>query len=164
MGMEQPAFQDAMGGNHCWGCGKDNPKGLQIKSYWDGEETICTFPPRPEHMAGPTHILNGGIIATAIDCHAVCSAIASLYRLEEREIGSGEVIWCATANLDVTYLRPTPIDRPLLLRARIKEVSPSRRKVQVECSLHSGRAECVKAQVLAVRVPEEWRVKKVELG
>jgi len=31
------AIQDQMTGNHCWGCGADNPEGLQLKSFWDGE-------------------------------------------------------------------------------------------------------------------------------
>ncbi|WP_018467755.1 PaaI family thioesterase [Calidithermus timidus] len=153
--METISFQDAMGGNHCWGCGKDNPKGLQIKSYWEGEEAVCTFHPRPEHMAGPTHILNGGIIATVLDCHTVCTAMAALYRAEGREIGEGPVIWCATARLDVTYLRPTPIDRPVHLRARVEEIAG--RKVRLSCTLYSGGLECARAEVLAVRVPEEWR-------
>jgi acyl-coenzyme A thioesterase PaaI-like protein len=155
MGMNTVAFQDAMGGNHCWGCGKDNPKGLQIKSYWEGEEAVCTFHPRPEHMAGPTHILNGGIIATLLDCHSVCTAMAALYRAEGREIGHGPIIWCATARLDVTYLRPTPIDRPVHLRARVEEISG--RKVRLSCTLYSEGLECARADVLAVRVPEEWR-------
>lgn len=153
--MHTIAFQDAMGGNHCWGCGKDNPKGLQIKSYWEGEEAVCTFHPRPEHMAGPTHVLNGGIIATVLDCHTVCTAMAALYRAEGREIGEGPIIWCATARLDVTYLRPTPIDRPVHLRARVEEIAG--RKVRLSCTLYSEGLECARADVLAVRVPEEWR-------
>ncbi|RIH85030.1 PaaI family thioesterase [Calidithermus roseus] len=153
--MHTIAFQDAMGGNHCWGCGKDNPKGLQIKSYWEGEEAVCTFHPRPEHMAGPTHILNGGIIATVLDCHTVCTAMAALYRAEGREIGEEPIIWCATARLDVTYLRPAPIDRPVHLRARVEEIAG--RKVRLSCTLYSEGLECARAEVLAVRVPEEWR-------
>ncbi len=31
------ALQDLISHNHCYGCGPDNPDGLQIKSYWDGE-------------------------------------------------------------------------------------------------------------------------------
>lgn len=146
-----------MGGNHCWGCGSDNPKGLQIKSHWEDDIAVCRFVPRPEHMAGPTHILNGGIIATVIDCHTVCTAMAELYRLEGRPIGSDPIIWCATASLEITYLKPTPLDQPVFLQAKVSEVSASRRKVKVECSLFSGQTECAKASVLAVRVPDEWR-------
>jgi hypothetical protein len=97
MKNEQKAFQELIQGNHCFGCGNLNKHGLQIRSYWDGEETVCNWKPREYHMAGPAHVLNGGIIATLIDCHSICTAIAAAYRNEGREIGSGERIWYATA-------------------------------------------------------------------
>ena len=37
------AFQDTVPDNHCYGCGPENPKGMQIKSYWDGDETVSTL-------------------------------------------------------------------------------------------------------------------------
>src|SRR5690242_4201687 len=87
------AFQDLMPFNHCWGCGADNPAGLQLKSTWSADEpgvAIATFRPRAEHMAGPRHVLNGGIIATLLDCHGVCTSVADAYRHEGRSIGHGE--------------------------------------------------------------------------
>src|SRR5215471_20575260 len=83
------AIQDDIGiDNLCYGCGPENPEGLKIKSYWDGDETVCTFMPRPSFMAGPRHVLNGGIIATVIDCHCICTAVAAVYKSEGRPIGS----------------------------------------------------------------------------
>ncbi len=63
----EKAIQDLLPGNHCWGCGPDNPRGLQIKSHVEGDETVCRFQPSPDHMAGPTHVVYGGIIASVID-------------------------------------------------------------------------------------------------
>ena len=68
------AIQDRIPHNHCWGCGTLNPRGLHIKSFVEGDEVVCTFRPSPDHMAGPTTVLYGGIIAAVIDCHAVCTA------------------------------------------------------------------------------------------
>ncbi|MDP6064450.1 MAG: PaaI family thioesterase, partial [SAR202 cluster bacterium] len=87
MKNEQNAFQELIQGNHCFGCGSLNEHDLQIRSYWNGEKTVCNWMPREYHMAGPTHVLNGGIIATLIDCHVICTAIAAVYRNEGREIG-----------------------------------------------------------------------------
>ena len=42
--MEQLAFQEQIGGNHCWGCGALNENGLQLKSYWDGEDMFFISP------------------------------------------------------------------------------------------------------------------------
>lgn len=149
------AIQDGMHGNHCYGCGADNPLGMQIKSYWEGDETVCSYVPRPEQCAGPTKYLYGGTIASLIDCHSVGTAAANQYRLEGREIGEGEEIWCVTGRLEVDYLAPTPIDRPVELRARIEEVSG--RKTTVDCTLSSDGTVCARGRVLAIRVPNSWR-------
>lgn len=153
--MTRIAFQDQIPDNRCFGCGTENPHGLQIKSYWDGDESVCTFVPQPVHMAGPPQYVNGGIIAMVIDCHSVCTAIADHYRRENRDIGSDPLIWCVTASMTVNYLRPVPIDAPAVLRARIIEAGP--KKTRLSCTLSSGDDECAAAEVLSIRVPPEWR-------
>jgi acyl-coenzyme A thioesterase PaaI-like protein len=149
------AIQDAIPHNHCWGCGPLNPSGLKIKSYWEGDGTVCRFQPSPAHMAGPTDVVYGGIIAAVFDCHAVCTAIADAYRVAGRALGSAPLIWAVTASLKVDYLAPTPIDAPMEVRARVRETSG--RKRVVVCSLRSGGRECARAEVLAVEVAPGWR-------
>ena len=152
---DRVAIQDRIQGNRCYGCGADNPLGMQIKSYRDGEETVCTYLPRPEQCAGPTQYLYGGTIASLIDCHSVGTAIAGHYQRESREIGEGEEVWCVTGRLEVDYLAPTPIDRPVELRARIEEAA-GRRSI-VTCTLSSGGTLCARGRVVAIRVPLSWR-------
>ena len=43
------AFQDFYADNfsHCYGCGKHNPDGHQLKSYWDGDNTVARYTPKP---------------------------------------------------------------------------------------------------------------------
>ena len=149
------AIQDQIPRNHCWGCGIENPLGLQIKSYPDGEETVCRFQPRPEHMAGPTHVVNGGIIAAVIDCHCVCTAIADSYRIAGRPLGSEPLLWSVTGSLRIDYLAPTPIASPMELRARIAEAKG--RKRVVTCTVRSEGRERARAELVAVEVPPEWR-------
>jgi len=153
--MDQRAFQDELGAeNHCWGCGSHNEHGLQIKSYWSGDEAVCTWQAKNYHAGGARHILNGGIIAAIIDCHTTCTAVAAAYRSEGREIGTEPLISYATASLQVTYLRPTPIKEPVVLRARIKEMR--KKKTIITCSLFARREECARGEVVAVRVPKSW--------
>lgn len=149
------AIQDRIPHNHCWGCGTLNARGLRIKSHPDGDGTVCRFQPSPDHMAGPTHVVNGGIIAAVIDCHCVCTAIADAYRAAGRELGSEPLIWAVTASLRIDYLAPTPIGAPMELRARVREVKGRRRVV--ECTLRSGGRECARGEVVAVEVPAAWR-------
>lgn len=150
------AIQDQLAvENHCYGCGPHNPDGLQIKSYWDGDETICTFTPRAAHTAGPRHVLNGGVIATIIDCHCICTAIAAVQRAENRPFHSEPHIWCVTASLHIDYLKPTPIEGPVILRARIAGIEG--KKIAVTCTLLADGVERARANVLAVRVASSWR-------
>ncbi len=151
------AFQDLMPFNHCWGCGAANPHGLRLKSRWSLEEpllAVATFRPRPEHVAGPTHVLNGGIIATVLDCHGVCTAVADAYRSAGRTIGAGETIWFATGTLTVTYWRPAPVDADLELSARVER--SAERTTEVACELRSEGDALAVAAVTAVRVPSSW--------
>lgn len=148
------AIQDTLGPNHCLGCGRDNPSGLGIESFWQGPlETTCTFTPEAHMVAGPRTVVNGGVIATVVDCHAVCTAISHARRLEAR--GADAPAWYATGTLEIRYLRPARIDRPLQLHARI--VDWKERKAVVECTVSSDGEPCAEATVVAVRVSSGWR-------
>jgi acyl-coenzyme A thioesterase PaaI-like protein len=151
---EKIAFQDlvAKGSSrrYCYGCGADNERGLNIKSYWDGDEGVCRWKPKPHHSSGPPDSLNGGVAATLIDCHSVYTAIATAYRLEGREMGEDDDLDYATAKLTVTYLRPTPMDTTLELRSKV--VRKGNRSITVETMLSADGEECVRGEVVAVRM------------
>jgi acyl-coenzyme A thioesterase PaaI-like protein len=145
------ALQDAWPNATCYGCGPANPQGLRIKSYWseDGSEVICTFEPKPEYNAGFPNVMYGGLVASLIDCHSIWAAIAATYRAEGREHGSLPAISYVTGTLNVRYLKPTPLDRPVTLRARVTDIGP--RKAQVACDMYSGEEKTAEGSVLAVR-------------
>ncbi|BFM06165.1 hypothetical protein [Halioxenophilus aromaticivorans] len=95
--------------NPCFGCGTENTAGLGINSYWsdsDEQLAICQFQPLKQHVAGSKKFVNGAIIATVVDCHCVCTAMADAYRRANRGIGTSPALWYATASLQVNYLRP----------------------------------------------------------
>ncbi len=149
------AFQDQMRDNYCWGCGADNPAGLQLKSHWEEDLAVARWRPSPEHAAGPRHFLNGGVIATLLDCHAVGTAIADASRSEGRAIGTEPEIWFATAAMKIDYLRPTPLDGVVDLTAHV--AGRKDRSTVLDCVLLAGGKECARATVRAVRVPDAWR-------
>ncbi|HXG52661.1 MAG TPA: PaaI family thioesterase [candidate division Zixibacteria bacterium] len=151
--MDGTAFQDQGSVRHCYGCGADNPKGLHVKSYWDGDEAVATWQPQPHHCGGSRDVLYGGIVASLIDCHSLNLAIAAAYRAEGRPIGSAPRIGYVTASMSVSYLRPAPVDRPVELRARIERWEG--RKVWVSCTLSAGGTLRATGQVLGVRVTWE---------
>jgi len=151
--VQKKAFQDYYPDyfSHCYGCGRLNDGGLKIKSYWDGEESVCIHEPRPEYMAIPGFVY-GGLIASLIDCHGTGTASAAKYRADGREMDTDPPIRFLTASLHVDYLLPTPLGVPLEIRGRVKEIKG--RKVIVESTLSAGGKICARGQVVAVQVPE----------
>lgn len=133
----------------CYGCGRNNPTGLHIQTFWNGEEGICRFTPQPHHTAFPGFVY-GGLLASLIDCHSMGTAIAATYHAEQRTPGTDPEVTYVTLNLNVTYLKPTPIDTELLLRARVIELHP--RKAIVTCLIFANAIECVRGEVVGVRV------------
>lgn len=157
--MTQKAFQDYYPDDlsHCYGCGNLNEKGLQIKSFWDGEESVCTYTPRDYHTAIPGFVY-GGVIASLIDCHSTGTASAAKYRAEGREMGSDPPIRFVTASLHVDYLLPTPIGVPLEVRGKVKMIKG--RRVVVEARLLAEGKVCAQGEVVVVQMPENMRPAK----
>lgn len=149
------AIQDRLRDNWCWGCGSDNPDGLHLKSFWDGEIAVAMFTPEPKFAAGPRHVLNGGLIATLLDCHGVCTALARTYDDEGRAIGTDPDLWRATTSMTVRYLRPTPLGEEVELLGRVSAVDE--KVMTVECALSAAGKERAVATVVSARVPDEWR-------
>ncbi|MGA7733338.1 MAG: PaaI family thioesterase [Chloroflexia bacterium] len=145
------ALQDAWAAGTCYGCGPDNLHGHRIKSYWspDGSEVVCTFQAGPEHNAGFPNVMYGGLVASLIDCHSIWTAIAWTYRDEGREHGSPPSLSYVTGELSVRYLKPTSIDLPASLRARVVDLHP--RKALVVCDFYSGDTKTAEGKVTAVR-------------
>ncbi|MHC4418864.1 MAG: PaaI family thioesterase [Planctomycetota bacterium] len=151
--MSQKAFQDfypeAL--SHCYGCGRLNKHGLQIKSYWDGQETVATFEPSPYHTGIPGYVY-GGLIASIIDCHCIGTASAAAYRSENRNMNTEPALRFVTASLHVDYLRPTPLGVQLEVRGQVREIKG--RKVVVAATVLAEQEVCARGQVIAVQMPE----------
>ncbi len=133
---------------HCYGCGADNPQGLHIRSFLEGDEAVGAWRAQPHHCSYPG-FLNGGIACTLIDCHSAWTAFAfecldrGLDLGSDPELGSG---W--TRALSVEFLKGTPLDAEITLRARV--VKKGRTSRTVACSLFANGEECVRGDVVIV--------------
>jgi len=142
---------------HCYGCGRLNEHGHQLKTYWDGDETVTKYQPLPYHTAIPGYVY-GGLVASLIDCHGTGTAAAVAARLQGIEIDggaapAGQAPRFVTAALNVQYLRPTPLGPELEIRGVVKEAKE--RKVVVEITLSANGEVTARGEVVAVRMPEE---------
>lgn len=114
----------------CFGCGHANPDGFHLRSYRDGDRTVAEFTSGPEHDNG-FGFLNGGIIATVLDCH---TAAVVLWESAQRgwEPDPGAPIPFITAGFEVRFLRPSPLAMPVQLVAEPVSVSDQEIVVRAE--------------------------------
>lgn len=156
--MSNKAFQDfyPAGFDQCYGCGGLNEHGLQIKSYWDGEESVAIHKPRAEHNGVPGFVY-GGLIASLIDCHGVGTAVAATYRAEGRNMGTEPALRFVTASLHVDFLAPTPMGVALEVRGIVKTVTKTKAIIEVKI-IAQGKV-CAKGEVIAVPVPATMAAK-----
>jgi acyl-coenzyme A thioesterase PaaI-like protein len=138
---------------HCYGCGRLNHEGLQIKSYWDGEESVCHYTPKPYYSGGVPGFAYGGIIASLIDCHAAATASAAKLREEGYSLGEKPLPRFVAASLKVDYLKPTPLGTTLELRGRIIEIKG--RKVTVSVTLSAGGVLCARGEEILVQLKDQ---------
>ncbi|HWP61997.1 MAG TPA: PaaI family thioesterase [Candidatus Binatia bacterium] len=136
--------------SRCFGCGPANEGGLHLRSFVDadGSTLVAEWTARPEHEAFGG-VVNGGILATLLDCHANWTAVRHLMERERRHHPPD----CVTAELTVRFLRPTPSRTPIRLRARVVEASG--RSVTVEATVEADGTTTVTARGRFVAVGPE---------
>ncbi|MFY9227070.1 MAG: PaaI family thioesterase [Blastocatellia bacterium] len=109
----------------CFGCGPANDKGLQIRSFVEGDEVVAEWTAAQYHEAFPG-MLNGGIIGSLLDCHANWAAAWHLMKQANAEKPPCTV----TADYAVKLLRPTPTDAIIKLTAKVVESTEDRAVVE----------------------------------
>jgi len=142
--------------SNCYGCGRLNEDGLHIKSYWNGDESICHYTPVAYYTGGFPGYVYGGLITSLIDCHSAATASAAKlkadgFSLDDEHPPSRFV----TASIKVDFLKPTPIGVDLELRGRVKELNG--RKVTISATLSANGNICAKGEVVMVQLPENSR-------
>ena len=147
-----PAIQDLYPEDfaHCYGCGRSNSAGHQLKSYPVGEELVAHYQPRAEDVSVPGFVY-GGLLASLIDCHAMATAAASDLPRDYTN-ADGPAPRYVTASLRVDYLKPTPLGCNLEVRSRVTEKND--RKAVVSVTLVAEGVTTVRAEVVAVRMPK----------
>jgi uncharacterized protein (TIGR00369 family) len=96
--------------DYCFGCGPANPQGLQLRFEPGpaGDSYVAEFELSAEFGGPPGHA-HGGIVATILD-----EAMSKANKLRGR--------LALTRRIEVDYLRPVPLARPLVVEGRIGSV------------------------------------------
>ena len=134
----------------CFGCGPANAKGLRLRSYADDDGLVTAqFTPWPEHDNG-LGFLNGGIIATVLDCHSAAAVTHEAFSRGWPPL-PGAALPYVTANLEVSYLRPAPLDETVTLYAEVTAAS------EPEITAHVWLAWEDKPRAEVIAVWKRWR-------
>jgi acyl-coenzyme A thioesterase PaaI-like protein len=115
-------------GGMCFGCSRENPSGLRLRFFRDGDGVRCETTITPAHQGAPT-VVHGGIQAVLLD-ETCCGAAY---------FTTGDFV--VTGELNLRYRRPCPIDRPLVVRARI--VAREERYLLIRGEIHEAGSDVV---------------------
>ena len=104
----------------CFGCGPGHESGLRVRCFrGDGEVLSPIIVPR--RYAGPPAAAHGGIVAAYLDEVLAAAVLGHTGRVH------------VTGELSVRYIKPTPLERPLLGRSRV--VRAAEKYLEVEGTL-----------------------------
>jgi acyl-coenzyme A thioesterase PaaI-like protein len=91
--------------NYCFACGKDNPHGMHLKFRYDADRRRFVGRFRlPRRYQGPPAHAHGGIIATILD-----EAMGKVNKIRS--------VIALTSEMDVQYLKPVPLFRPIVVES-----------------------------------------------
>lgn len=94
-------------GYDCFGCCPDNPLGVKMEFYEDGDDVVCLWEPQAHHQ-GWIDTLHGGIQATLID---ECASWVVFRKMQTTGV---------TSRLEVKYRKPImTTDGRIEIRARL---------------------------------------------
>ena len=135
-------------GYDCFGCSPDNPIGLHMEFFEDGDEVVSFWRPQ-EHFQGWVDTLHGGIISTLID--EIAAWVVS------RKIQAAGV----TSRLSVAFKKPVlTTDTQLTLRAHITD--QKRNFITIHVTLENSQNQlCAEGDVIYCAMSQE---KSCEMG
>lgn len=90
----------------CFGCGPENPAGLRLKFYTDGNKVI-TSTAVPRHYCGWQNVVHGGILSTMLDEIMGWTAITVLRKV------------VLTKSMTVDFVKPIFADQEILVQAKL---------------------------------------------
>ncbi len=132
----------------CFGCGSENPHGLQMRFRLEEGRAVAEFTP-PDHLQGFPGHAHGGGVATMLDEAMGWAAF-------------GQGIWAMTARLNARFRRPALLGEPLTVsgwltrdRGRFLEL---RSEARSQAGMLVAEAEGVFVRVSGERAEELRRI------
>lgn len=129
-------------GYNCFGCAPNNPLGLKMEFYEDGEDIVCHWKPKSEYQ-GWLDTLHGGIQSVLLD--EICAWVLM------RKLQTAGV----TSKMETRFLKPVSTkDTLIVLRAHITE--QRRNIIIIDATLENSAGEiCSQSRCTYFAFPQE---------
>jgi len=126
---------------YCFLCGMENPIGLKLAFFDDGENrVVADFTPGEEHQGYPG-VLHGGFTCALLD-----ETIGRTLVQQE--------IWAMTVELDVRFRKPIPLHQPLKVVGELVRLRSRTMEGKGEIRLADGSVAAT-AEAKYIRLPDE---------
>ena len=132
--------------HHCFVCGLQNPFGLQLHFYDNGEDEVRCEYSIPDRYQGYPGIAHGGIVAAILD--EVIGRVSMI---------GDPMHFMMTATMELKYRQPVPLNTPLTIIARKLKDRGRIAKAGGAVYLPDGRP-AVEATLTLVDLPEPFAV------
>lgn len=129
-------------GYNCFGCAPNNPLGVKMEFYEDGEDIVCHWKPKSEYQ-GWLDTLHGGIQSVLLD--EICAWVLM------RKLQTAGV----TSKMETRFLKPVSTkDTLIVLRAHITE--QRRNIIVIDATLENSAGEiCSQSRCTYFAFPQE---------
>lgn len=129
-------------GYDCFGCSPDNPLGVKMEFYEDGDDIVSFWKPQA-HYQGWIDTLHGGIQATLID---ECASWVVFRKLQTSGV---------TSRLEVKYKKPVmTTESQIIIRARLGELRRNVAFIHVEVFNSKGES-CTEGEAVYFTFPQD---------
>lgn len=127
----------------CFACGLENPAGLRLRFYDDGQTTVTTDFVVADHHQGYPGIAQGGIVAAILDEAGGRTVM----------IGAPNRLF-VTVKLEVKYRRPVPTGTPLRAVGRLLRLKSRLATAQAEIRTPAGEV-LAEADLVLANAPDD---------
>ena len=126
----------------CFGCGRDNPCGVDLRFSYDGEKVSAIYTPKESHL-GFQKVVHGGVVTTLLD-EAMWWAVAAMYRQNT-----------FTAEIRVEFKHPVEHGSSYTVEGVVKEERRGRVFLTQGVVINEKGEICAKGSGTFIRAPKE---------
>lgn len=127
----------------CYICGRDNPIGLKMTFFDDGQDMVTSKVTPADHFQGYPGVLHGGVVASILDEVVGRSVMAGDHHR-----------FMMTVNMTVQYRHPVPMGIELTAVGRVLRLKGRIAKAEGQLLLPDETIAC-EAQLTLANMPSE---------